>query len=78
LPGGVEGFAGGTAFGWAELSDIDLRKRSFAAEHIHADGFEIVRILRGLDAHERVGFELFDLIFEHYLGSSVPLGGGFI
>ena len=78
MPGGVEGFAGWAALRGTEFADVDLRERSLAAEYVHADGFEFIGILRGLDARQSVGFELFDLVFEHYSGSSVPLGRGFI
>ena len=78
LPRGVKRFAGRAALGGTKFSNVDLCERSFAAEHVHADGLELVGILRSLDAHQGVGFELFDLVFEHYLGSSVPLGCGFI
>ena len=50
----------------ASFADVELRERSLAAQHVHADLFQLVRILRRFDPLERGRLQLLDLFFDHY------------
>ena len=42
-----------------------LGKRALAAQHFDAHGLQVLRRTGGLDAVERVGFKMRQLLFEH-------------